>query len=69
VTSISEENIVKDYKVEIIKKNGKHYIKLLLKTDTREDTYLLEWGPFTRNLAIDLTSANSEVSIKRVFSL
>ncbi len=66
---ISKEEIVKDYRVDIIEKNGKYYIKLVLITAEDEHVYLLEWGPFTRSLAIDLNDANTDVSVRKVYSL
>ncbi|MCD6563358.1 MAG: hypothetical protein J7K23_05525 [Thermoproteales archaeon] len=66
---ISEEKIVKEYSVDIIERKGKYFIKLVLKTEEDEDSYLLEWGPFTRSLAIDLNNANTEVSVRKVYSL
>ncbi|MHC1628502.1 MAG: hypothetical protein ACXQTI_06720 [Candidatus Nezhaarchaeales archaeon] len=66
---MSAPKIVKDYKVEVIEKNGENYIVLTLKTEEGEERYLLEWGYFTRNLAVDIMKHNSEISVRKRYSL
>lgn len=66
---MSKSKLVKNYRVETLKKGGKEYIVLTLETEEGEDSYLLEWGYFARNLAVDIMKYNSEISVRKRYSL
>jgi len=66
---MSKSKLVKNYRVETLEKGGKEYIVLTLETEEGEDSYLLEWGYFARNLAVDIMKYNSEISVRKRYSL
>jgi len=66
---MSKPKIVKSYKVDLTKLDDKDYIVITLITDEGEEVFLLEWGFFARNLAVDIIKYNSEVSVRKRYSL
>ncbi|MCD6458012.1 MAG: hypothetical protein J7K82_04100 [Thermoproteales archaeon] len=66
---MSQPKIVKSYKVGLTKLDDKDYIVITLTTDEGEEVFLLEWGFFARNLAVDIIKYNSEVSVRKRYSL
>ncbi len=66
---MAEPKLVKDYRVGLLEKNGKNYILLTLVTDEGEESFLLEWGLMARSLAVDIMRWNSEISVRKVFTI